>query len=82
MTSFKVGDRVGFGYVKKSCGDCLMCLTARDQYCSQVQLYGYGSTGTGSFSSGVVCDQSSLVHIPDGIDSANAAPLMCAGATV
>jgi D-arabinose 1-dehydrogenase-like Zn-dependent alcohol dehydrogenase len=82
VTSFKVGDRVGFGYVKKSCGDCNMCLTGRDQYCSQVQLYGYGSTDTGSFSSGAVCDQSSLVPIPAGIDSANAAPLMCAGATV
>lgn len=82
VTSFKAGDRVGFGYVKKSCGDCVMCLTARDQYCSQVQLYGYGATDTGSFSSGAVCDQSSLVHIPQGIDSAHAAPLMCAGATV
>ncbi|KUL82395.1 hypothetical protein ZTR_10329 [Talaromyces verruculosus] len=78
----KAGDRFGFGYVKKCCGDCVMCLIARDQYWSQVQLYGYGATDTGSFSSGAVCDQSSLVHIPDGIDSENAAPLMCAGATV
>jgi D-arabinose 1-dehydrogenase-like Zn-dependent alcohol dehydrogenase len=54
----------------------------RDQYCPQVALYGMQRPDTGSFSAGTICDQSSLVHIPEGIDSADAAPLMCAGGTV
>jgi len=36
----------------------------------------------GSFSEGVVWDAGCVIPIPDGYDSADAAPLMCAGATV
>lgn len=36
----------------------------------------------GSFSGGIVWDAGCVVPIPDGYDSADAAPLMCAGATV
>ncbi|OKL63359.1 hypothetical protein UA08_01283 [Talaromyces atroroseus] len=54
----------------------------RDQYCPHVELYGWHAHDTGSFATGTVCDQTSLEHIPKDIDSADAAPLMCAGATV
>lgn len=36
----------------------------------------------GTFSSGAVWDEKCVYLIPEGYDSANAAPLMCAGATV
>ncbi|KAH6609946.1 alcohol dehydrogenase [Trichoderma cornu-damae] len=56
VTAVKVGDRVGFGWVHKTCGHCESCLT--------------------------VWDADSLYKIPEGLDSAHAAPLMCGGATV
>lgn len=49
------------------------------QYCRNQKQHGFHDSGNGSFSHGAVWD----VHpIPEGYDSAYAAPLMCAGATV
>ncbi|KAJ5641661.1 hypothetical protein N7490_005661 [Penicillium lividum] len=78
----KVGDRVGFGYTHYVCGTCEKCLTGWDQYCENKKEYGSHDHDLGSFSGGVVWDAGCVVPIPDGYDSADAAPLMCAGATV
>lgn len=56
--------------------------TGWDQYCENKKEYGTHDHDLGSFSQGVVWDAGCVVPIPDGYDSADAAPLMCAGATV
>lgn len=53
-----------------------------DQYCENKREYGRHDHDLGSFGKGVVWDAGCVVPIPDGYDSADAAPLMCAGATV
>jgi D-arabinose 1-dehydrogenase-like Zn-dependent alcohol dehydrogenase len=53
-----------------------------DQYCENKREYGSHDHDLGSFSEGVVWDAGCVVPIPDGYDSADAAPLMCAGGTV
>lgn len=53
-----------------------------DQYCRERKLYGFADTDSGSFSYGAVWDAKCVVPIPDGYDSVDAAPLMCAGSTV
>ncbi|KAL7931552.1 GroES-like protein [Trichoderma chlorosporum] len=82
VTSVKVGDRVGFGWVHKTCGRCESCLTGLDVYCLEKSEFGTHDHDVGSFASHAVWDADSLYKIPDGLDSAHAAPLMCGGATV
>lgn len=53
-----------------------------DQYCQNKREYGTHDHDLGSFSEGVVWDAKCVLPIPDGYDSADAAPMMCAGGTV
>jgi len=82
VTAVTVGDRVGFGYIHKICGQCENCLTGMDVYCLNKLEFGSHDHDLGSFSSHVVWDAEALYKIPDGLDNAHAAPLMCGGATV
>ncbi|KAH7313540.1 alcohol dehydrogenase [Stachybotrys elegans] len=82
VTSVKVGDRVGFGYTHEVCASCDNCTSGWDQYCREQKLYGFKDLDNGTFSYGAVWDSKCVYKIPDGYDSVNAAPLMCAGATV
>uniref|UniRef100_A0A0W0G9P9 Enoyl reductase (ER) domain-containing protein n=1 Tax=Moniliophthora roreri TaxID=221103 RepID=A0A0W0G9P9_MONRR len=80
----KVGDRVGWGFNHTSCGYCDHCLSgpSEDQYCKNAKMFGWDSNDQGSFSTLSVRKEEWLFVIPDGLSSENAAPLMCAGATV
>ncbi|KAL7920306.1 GroES-like protein [Trichoderma austrokoningii] len=82
VTAVKVGDQVGFGWVHKTCGRCQPCLTGLDVYCENKTEFGSYDHDVGSFASHAVWDAESLFKIPDGLDGAYAAPLMCGGATV
>ncbi|PVI02419.1 GroES-like protein [Periconia macrospinosa] len=82
VKNLQKGDRVGWGYVHWSCGTCDLCLTGRDQYCSQVQRYGEANFDQGSFASHAVWNESHIFRIPDNMTDVEAAPLMCGGATV
>ncbi|KIW04055.1 uncharacterized protein PV09_04873 [Verruconis gallopava] len=79
---FKVGDRVGWGYVHNSCGNCKWCLTGWDTLCPERKLYGTDDLHQGSMGSHAIWDEKYVFAIPDSISSENAAPLMCGGATV
>ncbi|KAH7088686.1 chaperonin 10-like protein [Paraphoma chrysanthemicola] len=83
VTKFKVGDRVGFGYVKDGCGQCDTCNAGNYFYC-KIASRQYGATDhdQGSFSNFAVWPETNLHKIPDPIADAQAAPLLCAGVTV
>jgi D-arabinose 1-dehydrogenase-like Zn-dependent alcohol dehydrogenase len=88
----KVGDRVGVGAQSYSCqnkdGDCEECANGVEQYCRK---YGMGGTYNGRFPNGGKsyggyatynrCPSHFVIKIPDGISNAEAAPMLCAGAT-
>ncbi|MTD57568.1 NAD(P)-dependent alcohol dehydrogenase [Amycolatopsis pithecellobii] len=78
----KVGDRVGVGAIAGSCMRCTTCIAGRTQFCAHrddTVLRGVG----GGFARYVRASQWRHVQpIPDAIPSAEAAPLLCAGATV
>lgn len=78
----KKGDRVGWGYIHDSCGHCESCLTGREQYCPDRKMYGEANLDQGSFASHAVWKESFLFSIPDELTDADAAPMMCGGATV
>ncbi|KAG1728650.1 chaperonin 10-like protein [Suillus lakei] len=82
VTTFKKGDRAGWGYLHDSCGHCDECLSGNEIFCPERAMYGYADTDQGGFASHAIWKAGFLFHIPDAISSSEAAPLMCAGATV
>jgi uncharacterized zinc-type alcohol dehydrogenase-like protein len=87
VTRFAAGDRVGVGCMVNSCRDCENCARGEEQYCLAGNTQTYGSVdrdGTityGGYSDHVVVDEDFVLRIPDDMDLAAAAPLLCAGIT-
>jgi D-arabinose 1-dehydrogenase-like Zn-dependent alcohol dehydrogenase len=79
---FKPGDRVGWGWLNFSCGHCGTCVSGYRQYCAEARGFAFSDTDQGAFGDGRIVDAEFAYHIPDGIASEHAAPLMCAGASV
>jgi len=82
VDNFKVGDRAGWGFLHDACLHCDQCLSGNEIHCSQRAMYGMADKDKGAFASHVIWKAAFLFHIPDSIPSEEAAPLMCAGATV
>jgi propanol-preferring alcohol dehydrogenase len=83
VTNFKVGDRVMSGLPKNPCGTCYNCQGPNDwhQYCENIEGH-IGVFVDGAFAEYHVVDGRNSCHIPDGVSSASAAPLACAGCTI
>jgi uncharacterized zinc-type alcohol dehydrogenase-like protein len=84
----KVGQRVGVGCFVKSCGTCASCKTDNENYCETGFTMTYGSldldgkTPTyGGYSNQIVVDEHFVLKIPENLDAAGTAPLLCAGIT-
>jgi uncharacterized zinc-type alcohol dehydrogenase-like protein len=87
VTKHQVGARVGVGCMVNSCRECSNCRNGHEQYCSQGMVGTYAATdrdGTatqGGYSTHVVVDADFVLSVPDGLDPAATAPLLCAGIT-
>lgn len=90
VTKFAVGDRVGVGCFVDSCGECEQCRNGDEQFCDGPggTVWTYSGTGrdgqptAGGYSTCITVEQDYVCRIPDGLDLAKAAPLMCAGITL
>lgn len=89
VRKYAVGDRVGVGCLVDSCGQCAECNEGLENYCTGGALMTYNSvdpTGVaprtyGGYSGEVVVTERFVVRVPDGLDPAAAAPILCAGVT-
>jgi uncharacterized zinc-type alcohol dehydrogenase-like protein len=87
VAQHRVGDRVGVGCMVNSCGECTNCRNGDEQYCLEGMVPTYagtdrdGTTTQGGYSTHVVVDAGYVLSVPEGIDPAAAAPLLCAGIT-
>jgi uncharacterized zinc-type alcohol dehydrogenase-like protein len=89
VRKFKVGDRVGVGCMVDSCRECQYCKEGLEQFCEPGMTGTYNSPDKhlpdmptfGGYSESIVVDENYVLHIPDNLDSAAAAPLLCAGIT-
>lgn len=88
VTLFKVGDLAAVGCMVDSCGTCPDCREGLEQYCQNEIVFTYNSpdphTGKmtyGGYSSRIVVDERFVLRVPDSLDPAAAAPLLCAGIT-
>ncbi|KAH6885363.1 zinc-binding dehydrogenase [Thelonectria olida] len=91
VKNIKVGDRVGVGAQARSClePDCYECSIGRPNYCARANVGTYASVypkgegkSYGGYSDYNRTNANFVIKIPDGVDSADAAPMMCGGVTV
>jgi uncharacterized zinc-type alcohol dehydrogenase-like protein len=88
VTRFKVGDTAGVGVMVDSCQSCEHCKDGLQQFCEVGQTETYNSPDKhsgghtyGGYSSHIVVDETFVLRIPEGMDLAAVAPLLCAGIT-
>jgi propanol-preferring alcohol dehydrogenase len=79
VTICKEGDRVGVPWLYSACGHCEWCLTAWETVCPHAKFGGY--TQNGGFAEYILADPNYVAHVPKGLTSVEAAPLICAGLT-
>jgi alcohol dehydrogenase len=80
VEGWDVGARAGVGWFPGSCGYCSHCRRYEAFACENV----HGATGVsrdGGYATHMLADVSAVAHIPDSLDSVEAAPLLCAGVT-
>ncbi|GGB48237.1 zinc-dependent alcohol dehydrogenase [Roseibium aquae] len=80
VTSVKEGDRVGIPWLHTACGHCRHCVGGWETLCHDQQNTGYSVNG--GFAEYVLADPNYVGHLPDKLDFAPAAPILCAGVTV
>ncbi len=88
VKKFKVGDLAGVGCIVDSCGTCESCKKDLEQYCKTGFVGTYngkdehlGGHTFGGYSEKVVVDAGHVLKIPENLDLAAVAPLLCAGIT-
>ena len=88
VTRFQVGQRVGVGCMVDSCQHCSACAQGLEQYCENGMTGTYndvdrqdGTSTQGGYSERIVVSDQFVVHVPENLDPAGAAPLLCAGIT-
>ena len=92
VTRFKEGDLAAVGCMVDSCGTCNSCTQDLEQFCEKGAIFTYngvdkhfpgGGSGMtyGGYSQRIVCDEKFTLSVPENLDPAAAAPLLCAGIT-
>jgi len=88
VKKFKVGDRAGVGVLVDSCRTCGSCKAGEEQYCETGAVLTYngrdretGDITLGGYSKNIVADESFVFRIPQKLNPAGVAPLLCAGIT-
>ena len=88
VTKFKVGDLAAVGCMVDSCRECDYCKEGLEQYCEEGNTGTYNSPdihlGTqtyGGYSEGIVVNENFVLRVPENLDLAATAPLLCAGIT-
>jgi len=88
VKKFKVGDHAAVGCMVDSCRKCEYCKDGLEQYCEVGSVLTYSSPDKylggytfGGYSESIVVHEDFTLRIPDNLDLAAAAPLLCAGIT-
>ena len=78
VTDLARGDRVGVAWIHSACGECQFCRSGRENLCPD--FVATGRDVHGGYAEAMTVPASFAHRIPDGLDDAPAAPLLCAGA--
>jgi uncharacterized zinc-type alcohol dehydrogenase-like protein len=87
VSKHAIGDLVGVGCQSNSCRECESCQRGQDQYCLAGNTATYngrdvdGTITQGGYAEATVVTEDFVLSIPDALDPARTAPLLCAGIT-
>lgn len=88
VTKFKEGDLAAVGCMVDSCRTCPSCQAGEEQFCDQFPVFTYngldkysGRQTFGGYSDSIVVDEAYTLRVPENLDLAAVAPLLCAGIT-
>ncbi|MFT3990221.1 MAG: NAD(P)-dependent alcohol dehydrogenase [Luteolibacter sp.] len=88
VSKFKVGDLAAVGCMVDSCQECPNCKAHLEQFCEKGATFTYngadkhtGGHTFGGYSNSIVVDESFVLKVPEHLDLAATAPLLCAGIT-
>ncbi|MEX3931950.1 NAD(P)-dependent alcohol dehydrogenase [Paraburkholderia phymatum] len=88
VSKYKAGDLVGVGCLVDSCRTCASCQEGLEQYCENGFVGTYngqdrvtGAVTYGGYSTQLVVDEAFVLRVPENLDPAGVAPLLCAGIT-
>ena len=87
VSVFKPGDLAAVGCMVDSDRTCPECQAGQEQFCPNFILtYNFpdkhlGGVTYGGYSDSIVVDQKFVLHVPNNLDLAGVAPLLCAGIT-
>jgi alcohol dehydrogenase (NADP+) len=88
VTRFAIGDAVGVGCMVDSCRTCASCQEGLENYCTTGWTGTYmgvdkhtGGPTYGGYSTEITVEQGFVLAMPENLDLAAAAPLLCAGIT-
>ncbi|MEQ1353138.1 MAG: NAD(P)-dependent alcohol dehydrogenase [Candidatus Acidiferrum sp.] len=88
VKKLKEGDIAAVGCMVDSCRKCANCLAGEEQYCEVGLTLTYngedkilGGVTYGGYSDSIVVDENYVLRVPNGLDPAGTAPLLCAGIT-
>jgi propanol-preferring alcohol dehydrogenase len=74
---FQVGDRVGIAWLRGTCGRCRWCRSGAENLCAAAKFTGWDADG--GYADLAVVDEAYAYRLPDALDDADAAPLLCSG---
>lgn len=77
VTSWRVGDRAGMGWLAWACGECVHCARGRENLCERARFTGWDVDG--GYGTHAVVDAAFAFPMPDDVDPIELAPLLCGG---
>jgi propanol-preferring alcohol dehydrogenase len=77
VAGFAAGDRVGVPWLGFTCGVCAYCSAGQENLCDRPLFTGY--TRDGGYATHALADARYCFPLPQSMDDAEAAPLLCAG---
>jgi len=88
VQAYKEGDLAAVGCLVDSCRTCAACRESEEQFCEGEPTFTYnapdkhlGGVTYGGYSDSIVVDEAFALRVPEGLDPAGVAPLLCAGIT-
>ncbi len=88
VTKYKEGDHVAVGCMVDSCQECEHCHSGEEQFCLEGMTQTYNSPDRingditfGGYSKHLIVREEFVLNVPQSLDLAKVAPLLCAGIT-
>jgi len=74
---WEIGERVGVAWLAGACSSCAFCTTDRENLCLDARFTGWDRDG--GYAGRATVDADFGLRLPDGLEAAAAAPLLCGG---